>query len=435
MKHIQPYKNFLFLENLSAGLEGQQLIKEAGAFGHLSHIFEDMDLTFEDLKMMINMLMEEGFSLDGIVQEKLDGANLLFSWKNNELICARNPSHLKKMGENALTVSDIKNLFKGRGLLDEMFSSAVDDLSHALKKLGQKHLEEMFQEGKCFMSVEVMYSKSENSVPYNVDFLGFHGLIEYNDEGKAIGPLDKKQGIKLDKLLKDVNANIGKTFKLIMPDIVTIIKKNDFSDKAKDYKKQLDDLQKEFNLKDSDEVGKYHTEWFKELVSKKAKSFNFDISEDLLNKIAKRFGLQDKTAIKATEFKKIDNKEFANWIESYNKQDYEKEYISNIRKFEMIFAKVGVDVLQSLSSYLALDKEKSTEEIKRKVKQASDQILKQDDAAKIKTVVDNLTKIEELGGIDKIAPSEGIVFFHKGKVYKLTGMFTSMHRIVSLLKF
>ena len=49
-----------------------------GAAGHMSHPFDDKDLTFRDLKKMIEQ------SLEGDLKEtteKLDGQNLMISYK------------------------------------------------------------------------------------------------------------------------------------------------------------------------------------------------------------------------------------------------------------------------------------------------------------------------------------------------------------------
>lgn len=405
-----------------------------GAFGHIRHPFEDMKLSFDDLKAMIKMLMEEGSSTDSIITEKTDGIQLSFSWKKGQLICARNKQHLKNFGENALNSIALQDIFKDRGEIENAFILAINDLEQAIKKMPPKDRQNFFQEGKKFMSVEIIYNKSENSIPYNIDLLVFHGLIEYDKNGNPI-EMDKKAGITIAKILKDINANIGKTFRIDGPNPVEIIKSSDFSDKAKKYMAQISELQKEFLLKDDNTIADYHYEWFKNYIKTKAKFFKYNISDDLLDKIAKRFGFQDKTLFKATEFKKIDNKEFADWLIEFNKKDYDEVYKKNMEKFEMIFFKVGVDILKTLSNYLVFNKDQSKQQMKKKLELAIDTIQKSANTEKINIMLDNLKKIDEMGGIDELIPTEGIVFFYKGKLYKITGIFTSYHRIVSMLKF
>ena len=51
----------------------------------MSHPFDDRDLTFADLKEMIRRSLSE-LNVEKEVTEKLDGQNLMFSWKNGQLV-------------------------------------------------------------------------------------------------------------------------------------------------------------------------------------------------------------------------------------------------------------------------------------------------------------------------------------------------------------
>lgn len=425
-KYILEYKYFFD--------QYTDLIVEGGAFGHLSHPFEDMELTFDDLKIMIKMLMEDGLTMSNMIVEKTDGCQLSFSWKNGQLVCARNKYHLKNFGENALNTIGLQDMFKGRGDIEEAFTLAVNDLEQAISKMSIKDKQNFFQNGRKFMSVEVMYAKLENSIPYNLDMLIFHGLIEYDINGNAIS-MDKQAGIEVAKILQNINANIGKTFKINGPNPIEILKTSDFTDKAKNYLTDLIKLQKEFNLKDTNTLAEYHYEWFKNYIKEKAKLFAFNISDELVSKLAKCFGNQDKSAIKATEFKTIDNKEFVNWLIEFSKQEYNIVYKHNMKNFEQIFFKVGVDILQTLSNYLVFNKDQSKQQMKKKFEFAIDIMNKNQDTTKIATMIDYLKRIDDLGGIDKIAPTEGICFYYNNKLYKITGLFALYHKVVSTLRF
>ena len=46
-----------------------------------------------------------------------------------------------------------------------------------------------------------------------------------------------------------------------------------------------------------------------------------------------------------------------------------------------------------------------------------------------------VSKLNSIGGLDSIVPSEGIVFKYKGKVYKFTGAFAPVNQILGLLTF
>ena len=50
-----------------------------GAAGHMSHPFDDKDLTFKDLKKIIERTFDGELDCEGGVTEKLDGQNLMVS--------------------------------------------------------------------------------------------------------------------------------------------------------------------------------------------------------------------------------------------------------------------------------------------------------------------------------------------------------------------
>ena len=62
--------------------ELRELITEGGAYGHMAHPFDDKDLTFKDLKNIIEMGLGGELNREDNVTEKLDGQNLMISWRS-----------------------------------------------------------------------------------------------------------------------------------------------------------------------------------------------------------------------------------------------------------------------------------------------------------------------------------------------------------------
>ena len=77
---------------------------EGGAYGHMAPPFDDKDLTFGDLKKIIELGLSGQLNREDNVSEKLDGQNLMISWRDGKLITARNKGHLKNRGETALDI-------------------------------------------------------------------------------------------------------------------------------------------------------------------------------------------------------------------------------------------------------------------------------------------------------------------------------------------
>ena len=53
----------------------------------------------------------------------------------------------------------------------------------------------------------------------------------------------------------------------------------------------------------------------------------------------------------------------------------------------------------------------------------------------VEVSLEELDKLNSIGGLSSIVPSEGIVFKYKGKTYKFTGAFAPVNQIVGLLNF
>ena len=91
----------------------------------MSHPFDDRDLTFGDLKEMIRRSLAGELNVEKEVTEKLDGQNLMFSWKDGELVAARNQGHLKTQ-ENVPNVKEFSSIFADRpDNIRDAFVSAV----------------------------------------------------------------------------------------------------------------------------------------------------------------------------------------------------------------------------------------------------------------------------------------------------------------------
>ena len=132
---------------------GKELLLMGGAYGHMAHPFDDKDLTFGDLKKIITDGLGGQLNREDNVTEKLDGQNIMISWKDGKLIAARNKGHIKNGGKTALTTSGIISKFKGRGDIKDGFVFAMKDLEKAIKSLSDKQKEKIFNNGYNFMNL------------------------------------------------------------------------------------------------------------------------------------------------------------------------------------------------------------------------------------------------------------------------------------------
>ena len=267
-------------EEIDKGVEGhainEALLTEGGAAGHMSHPFDDRDLTFADLKEMIRRSLAGELNVEKEVTEKLDGQNLMFSWKDGELVAARNQGHLKNAGALHLNVKEFSSIFADRPEnIRDAFVSAVEDLETAISGLTDAQKNKVFREGERFMNIEVMTPATQNVIPQNVDMLVFHGTQAYDSAGNAVsvdsegnditGEL-KDSARMLKGMLKQINADVQSRYSLNAPIVVELPKSKTFGDSYAKYSAKIDKLKNKFRLKDNDKVMKYHDSWWRNLL-------------------------------------------------------------------------------------------------------------------------------------------------------------------------
>jgi hypothetical protein len=413
----------------------KELLLMGGAYGHMSHPFDDNNLTFSDLKQIIINGLGGKLDREDGVTEKLDGQNLMVSWIDGKLKAARNKGHLKNRGETAPDTNGIKAIFSGRGNIEKAFVGAMKDLEKSIGKLSEKQKEKIFGNGTKWMNLEVMYPATANVIDYDVAEIVFHGSLEYNDTGKPIGQ-PKDSARMLQGMIKQVNANVQKNYTISKPNFLTVPKTQDFGKKKNYFLNKLKKLQAEFALKDSNRLGEYHEAFWREYVYNAAKQHNVSLKSDQLVKLVNRWAFFDKS-YKIPDIKKDfeNNPKFVDWVVSTDKQDHQRMFKDNIKPFEILFFEVGAEILKNISGFIAVSPNKAVQKIRKEVISALNQLKTPDKIEKLKKLKIQIEKLEAIGGLSAIVPSEGIVFKYKGNVYKFTGAFAPINQILGSLKF
>ena len=429
-----------------------ELITEGGAAGHMSHPFDDRDLTFGDLKEMIRRSLAGELNVEKEVTEKLDGQNLMFSWKDGELVAARNQGHLKNAGAAAPNVKEFSSIFADRpDNIRDAFVSAVEDLETAISGLTDAQKNKVFREGERFMNIEVMTPATQNVIPQNVDMLVFHGTQAYDSAGKAVSvdsegndiTSDLKDSARMLKgMLKQINADVQKRYSLNAPIVVELPKSKNFGDSFAKYSAMLDKLKKKFKLKDNDKVMKYHDSWWRDLLNKQQTKTKEIFPSKVYEALIGRWAYNDKSN-KITTIKKelSDHPKLLAWTTKFEKEDITKQFEENMWPFQFIFLKLGAEVLKNVKGFVAaggsddiakaLDAHVKTLEGKKLSSVESPDKFKKD----MEKLNKNLNRLNAIGGSKAIAPTEGVVFQYKGGTYKLTGTFAPINQIMGIMRF
>jgi len=409
----------------------KELLSEGGAYGHMAHPFDDKELTFGDLKKIIELGLGGQLNREDNVTEKLDGQNIMVSYKDGKLIAARNKGHIKNGGKTALDKKGIASKFKGRGAIRNAFVYAMNDLEKAIKSLSDKQRDKIFNNGYNFMNLEVMYPSSANVIDYDITQLIFHGALKYDDKGNVKGEVPGSGRI-LAGMIEQRNQNIQKKYSIGKPVFLDVPKHQDFGKMKDKFLGRLSKLQSKFGLSDNDTLGLYHQKWWEQFILKQLKK----ISPKVLEGLVKRWAFFDKS-YKIPQIKQDlkDEPIFLEWVLKTDKENHAKIVKDNMRPFEILFFEVGAEILKNVKGFISANPKKSVQGVVKRLDKAISVVKSGGDVKKLKVLKQQLDKLNAIGGTKAIVPSEGLVFKYKGKTYKFTGAFAPINQITGLIYF
>jgi hypothetical protein len=352
-----------------------------------------------------------------------------------KLIAARNKGHLRNGGETALDANGIISKFKGRGDISDAFSFAVKDLEKAIGKLSDKQRNKIFKNGKAWMNLEVMWPKSANVINYDKAEIIFHGALEYDDSGTAVGEV-KGSARMLAGMIKQVNQNIQKHYKIGKPNFLTVPKHQDFDKKKQYFVNKLNKLQREYKLKDNDTLALYHQKFWEDFVKQGEGMYTSGIPKKVEKNLVKRWAFFDKSYKIATIKKDLEKfPAFLEWVLGVDKQDHSAIVKENMKPFEKLFFELGAEIMKNVSGWLAASPDATVARVKKQLDSAIQGVRSGKDLKKLNTLKLQLDKLKSIGGLDSIVPSEGIVFKYNGKTFKFTGAFAPINQITGLMTF
>jgi hypothetical protein len=415
-------------------------LNEGGGAGHLAHPYEDLDLSFTDIKDMIKAALSGKLEY---AQEKLDGQNLMVTYKDGKVRSARNKTELKNFGQESKTIDQVAEKFANRGPIKTAFVETMRDLENAINKLTPKQKEEFFQDGKRFINLEILFPETQNVIPYGASLLRMHHFKEYDQAGNPIG--DDVEGVQL--LQSAFNAvqggNDEKTFEVGVTNPATIKQDADYEAQEKEFLAMADAVRQKYKMQESDTVKDYVGKWWNVFVKKKAKELGYNIPKEVRELIVNRWAFTDKSVPSPAIKGKIANEEFKNWFDQFDKSsEVETTKKEVLEPVERLFLKLGVRILKNIENLTTVNPNDATKKIKQDVAAAIKNIQAAVDSGSIadsdaamKFLRRQLLRLKDIGGFEAIVPTEGVVFRYKGKLYKLTGAFAPVNQILGYLRF
>ena len=175
------------------------LLLEGGVAGHLSHLYDDRSLSFNDVKSILRKA--SAGKLEGT--EKTDGFNIYLGANMGLALYARNKGDMAAGGR---TLRDLKaREFAGGEKIKNVYLQAFRAFQRAVDSMSSEEQVAVFgQNGEIFYNTEIQGPGASNVVNYDANILSIHhgGHKKYVPETNAVEVVDAEQESKvLDALL------------------------------------------------------------------------------------------------------------------------------------------------------------------------------------------------------------------------------------------
>lgn len=380
-------------------------IVEGKVAGHIQHLHNDMDLTFEELEDII----DKGFSsnLEQAV-EKVDGNPLAMTYRNGEFLFAWNgdPKNIDEL-----------ELEFFRDLPKKVYRNACERLIRAFKD--NPNTEKWF-EGKKLLHMEILASEMPNMIKYNRDAIVFHYVVEYDDNGKQIGK-DRDLAVEMANQL----SNNGEKIEIIGPPFVKL-KDIDCTKIKNEFISKLNKMIKDAGVDKNSTLLDYMISYTKKFLSEN----DIDVPEKQIPIIAKKWlGLNKTHQYTLRTYK---SQRLVDKLEENDSKG--KAYITDIyNDIKVFIASICVEILKNMKTYVATDIQDGANDAKKILNDAIKELNSTGELSSSEKLSNALKRIEKLG-IDNLFPSEGILFVYKDRMYKITGMFADYIALSDIIR-
>jgi len=400
--------------------------------GHLSHLQENLDFTFGELKSILSSVV----SGDMPSVEKVDGQNIFFAFrvdpKSGAVRTARNKTDLLKGG---MTPDEFTAKWVGHPAQDA-FMNGFAAIEQGLDQLGTSALAEIFsptvEGGQRFINAEIVYTGNPNVINYGGDYIVMHNLQEFDPDGKLVDvQLSDGDFSRLVQAIESAQQGLDdESWKMIGP--------------------QITELQNLSNAGVMEEVvaginalGASDDMTLGDFVEEKLRAGlvgNLPIPVHTQEALIKRIiaigqGVVSKDLPPIADIKKGLSKDIQKQISSMATQTNAMKVIGAILSpVELVIHDLAVEVLRGLVSALSGGHDEEIQRLRDELESAKEKIMAAKDTkgdARREMLEKQLNK---LGSSENVSSSmEGIVFEHppgSKALYKLTGAFAPLNQII-----
>jgi len=400
-----------------------------GLGGHMAHLSEDLDLTFQDI---IDVLGKVARADIKNTTEKVDGQNLFLSVDSMGLIrTARNSSDIKRGG---MTPEEYIEKWRGHPA-ESAFTNGFRALTTALKRLDPQTLQNLFSGGERYINMEIMYPENPNIIHYAAPQVVLHGLKyvgskEDKEEQKRLEDLADEAFDELVSLVDAAEATVGEELWTINgPKIVELRRLADGTALA-EVEEQIRDFARPLGVDAT----------LKDLVKLYLRQFAREegLPDDITDSMMMLLFDPEKAAkkgIKASSLKKGLPPDLKAVVSKLGTKTNSKKVIASIlHPLEVAISDFAIEVLRGLQSFFVSEHDKEVLRMQQELQQSIEHLQALSDQGDVKMgeLIDK--QLAKLKKVENVASTlEGVVFEYppgSGKVYKLTGAFAMANQII-----
>lgn len=393
----------------------REILLEADGEGLEAHIlsfYEDFNMPLGELREVFEAVL--GGHLED-VQEKMDGQALTFTVKNGVVEGFSKGATWKRVEAGGMTADMYREKYADKPTVQHAYVSSMEALQAAVS-IDPTLAQMVFQDGKVVVETAMLVPTNPNTIPYekqHIRFIRAEALAPDTqvDRG-AYEKFTDMAGSFLEK--SGIDIQIGSVPILApkaAPDAPALIS---------DLNVALDGLLSDVGLTDTNTIG----DLVRKLVQKKLESTG--VSSSVSDRVADRL-IGNKAAFTAKDAKAV-GPDFWERIQALEKTPFVDEAMI---PFERIIQKLGLHLFRNLEFVLASNTSESGQKLRAAVKRV------RSDFENIRNLVDPKraegirVALERIGedADDFEKAVEGVVFYWKGKLRKITGMFTAINKL------
>jgi len=410
-------------------LDKTTILQEGGLAGHMSHLYDNWDLSFKTLKQILTDAAQG--KLYGT--EKVDGINIYVSYsvKEGKAKAARNKDNIKQGG---LDAQQLAAKFENRGHLKDAFIDAFDIFEKAVQSLSREQQTQIFgPDADIYYNAEIVDPRNANVLNYDKKTLLIHqvGHIFFDKQAGSIVDVDLDQNKKaLDRALQIMQDAIQDSEYQIITNAVKQLGGLSDNRILNNTLNQINQLQNDAGINDNQTIGDYVNAKITKFINTQLQKYGIVLSNDQISALILRS--LGKGGANITQIAKGLPKEMHQLLKQIS-----DEGINLVKKIifplEEIIHNFAVEMLRGLQSVYIIDPVKEIKRIQKELSKSIQQIQNSSNEAAHEILKKQLQKLKSVENFKSAI--EGFVFNYDGHTYKFTGNFAPVNALMGLFRY